>query len=398
MKINLVLPTVVLTLYLLVSLFWYSMETVLTMALAMGRVLVLPPSQKMYLLGKTNFNFADFFPLQELAEEHEGLEIITMKQFLEETMGKVKDSETQQIVYPPSNRRTQWDGDQVAIKHELNPYIQSIAANPDWDPTQCIAAFPKSTDHGDIEALEQAMRDILAEVVDLKNLFNEYINHPTPLDGTTKDRLRELLAGRNKLCIYDESLQNAPILHFHGKDKQEIGGRLLVHFYAFLFFQDWKTDLWMKRFVRDHVRYIDDIQCAAARIVSAIRSTKLQPSDNGQFDSFHIRRGDFQYKATRVSAEEIVAAAKEEIPQGRTVYIGTDERSKEFFTPLKEQGWKILFLDDFQELIGDINPNFYGMIDQLVTSRGHTFFGCWFSTFTGALLLFFVFGLVHLIM
>jgi len=27
--------------------------------------------------------------------------------------------------------------------------------------------------------------------------------------------------------------------------------------------------------------------------------------------------------------------------------------------------------------------NYYGMIDQLVASRGRLFFGCWFSTFTG---------------
>ncbi|KAG7347749.1 GDP-fucose protein O-fucosyltransferase [Nitzschia inconspicua] len=360
-----------------------SMETVLTMALAMGRVLVLPPSQKMYLLGKTNFNFADFFPLQELAEEHEGLEIITMEQFLEETMGKLKDTTTQQIVYPPSNKRTKWDGDSNGIKRELGPFLQSIAANPNWDPRHCIAAFPQSKEHRDVKALEQAMREIMKEGVDFKNLHDEYINHPTPVDASTKHRLREFLAGRDKLCIYDESLQNEYIIHFHGKAKKDVGGRLLVHFYAFLFFQDWKTDLWMKRFVRDHVRYIDEIQCAAARIVSAIRSTKLKTSDNGQFDSFHIRRGDFQYKSTRVSGEEIVAAAKDEIPTGRTVYIGTDERDKKFFKPLQEHGWELLFLDDFMDHVGDINPNYYGMIDQLVASRGHTFFGCWFSTFTG---------------
>ena len=190
----------------------YSMETVLTMALAMGRVLVLPPSQQMYLLGKTDFNFADFFPLQELAEEHEGLEIITTEQFL----GKVKDMKTQQIVYPPSNKRTQWNGDLSGIKKELRPFLRSIAANPDWDPRHCIAAFPKSSDPSDVEALEQAMRDILADGVDLKNLHNEYINKPTPLDGSTKDRLREFLAGRDKLCVYDEALQNTPIVHFHG--------------------------------------------------------------------------------------------------------------------------------------------------------------------------------------
>merc|ERR1711935_1195916 len=71
-----------------------SMETVVTMAVAMGRVLVLPPSQKMYLLGTAKFNFADFFPLQETAQEHAGLEIISMEQYLEETLGKTLDTKT----------------------------------------------------------------------------------------------------------------------------------------------------------------------------------------------------------------------------------------------------------------------------------------------------------------
>ncbi|KAL3924980.1 MAG: hypothetical protein SGARI_005930, partial [Bacillariaceae sp.] len=346
-----------------------SMETVLTMALAMGRVLVLPPSQKMYLLGKTNFNFADFFPLQEISEEHRGLEIITTQQFLEETMGKLIDGKTGRVTFPPHNR-TNWDGDQSGIKHALDPWLEAISENPNWNPTECIAAFPKSSSKEDTQALTKAMAYILGQASGAKELEHialEYVGKPTPVDASTRDRLREFLAGRDRLCIYDQTLQKAPIVHFHGKAKQETGGRLLVHFYAFLFFQDWKTQLWMNRFVRDHVRYIDDIQCAAARIVHAIRTTKLQPSDQGQYDAFHVRRGDFQYKKTRVSAEELVAAAEEEIPKGRTVYIGTDERHKEFFDPLKKHGWNILFLDDFEDLLGDINKNHYGMIDQLIT-------------------------------
>ena len=60
-----------------------------------------------------------------------------------------------------------------------------------------------------------------------------------------------------------------------------------------------------KRFVRDHLRYIDEIVCAAGRVVEAVR---LRSSSNGTttgggggdgvFDSMHIRRGDFQYKKT----------------------------------------------------------------------------------------------------
>jgi len=133
-----------------------SMETVLTMAMAMGRVLVLPPTQRMYLLGQTTFNFADFFPLQELAEEHPGLEIITMEQFLQETMGTTRNYDNPQdgIVYPPDNKKTAWDGDTSGIKNHLGPWLRSIALNPDWNPTNCIAAFPKSTDQQDVDALQ----------------------------------------------------------------------------------------------------------------------------------------------------------------------------------------------------------------------------------------------------
>lgn len=45
--------------------------------------------------------------------------------------------------------------------------------------------------------------------------------------------------------------------------------------------------------------------------------------------------------------------------------------------------YDVVFLDDFHSVLGDVNSNFYGMIDQLVASRSRTFFGCWFSTFTG---------------
>jgi hypothetical protein len=119
-----------------------SMETVLALAFATGRVLVLPPSQKMYLLGKNDFSFADFFPLPAIAKEHAGLEIITMSQFLQETFGTLRDSTTTNgdgvIAYPPLNK-TDWDGDLNGIKGQLNPWLQRTANNPDWNPDKCFA-------------------------------------------------------------------------------------------------------------------------------------------------------------------------------------------------------------------------------------------------------------------
>jgi hypothetical protein len=40
-------------------------------------------------------------------------------------------------------------------------------------------------------------------------------------------------------------------------------------------------------------------------------------------------------------------------------------------------------LDDFPDLLEGVNTNYFGMVDQLIASRGRIFFGCWFSTFTG---------------
>lgn len=228
----------------------------MAMAVATGRVLVLPPSQKMYLLGKGSLSFAGFFPLEEIAREHAGFEMITMKQFLEETQGTMRDQETKEITFPPG-QRTDWEGDTDAVKKSLNPWLQRIALNPDWDPEKCIAAFPKSRNPKDVEELQEVFNDLQLDLPTVE----EFINQPTPVNASVRDRMAEFAAQRTELCVYNTELQNARILHFHGKRK--LGARLLVHFYAFLFFQDYETDLWMKRFIRDHVRYIDEIQCGA---------------------------------------------------------------------------------------------------------------------------------------
>mmetsp|Transcript_22535 Transcript_22535/g.34743 ORF Transcript_22535/g.34743 Transcript_22535/m.34743 type:complete len:124 (-) Transcript_22535:333-704(-) len=53
-----------------------------------------------------------------------------------------------------------------------------------------------------------------------------------------------------------------------------------------------------------------------------------------------------------------------------------------FFKPLSEH-YKLYFLNDFKHLLKDLNTNYYGMLEQLITSRGETFLGTYFSTFTG---------------
>lgn len=378
-----------------------SFETVTALAFAMGRTLVLPPEDKMYLLnhGKSKnhrreFSFAHFYNLEAIHEEHVGVNIITMQEFLERNI--VKDPLSGKTIPPPHNR-TNWNGHPQPIVK----WLRKNARNVIWDTDECIAVFPASTSEKDTEALQLLNQSILSLTSKGRRIrWEDYVGHPVPVDAPPLDRLKELWADRKRLCVYDTELQQAPVLHFPA-DESGQGARLLVHFYAFLFHQNWNHDLWLKRFVRDHLYYRDEIQCAAARVVTALRriakqrgvfpplptlsATALagmnQSSQLVPYDAFHIRRGDFQYSNTRISANEILQRAKRLIPANATVYIATDEKDKEFFKPLT-QYFHVLFLSDFQHLLEDVNVNYFGMIDQLITSRSRIFLGCWFSTFT----------------
>ena len=371
-----------------------AMETVLAMAVAMGRTLVLPPHQEMYLLGKqdkgqrNNFSFDHFFHMESISREHVGLDIISMTEFLELCMaGQVLDDKTGKPLYPPNNR-TNWDGASGRDRKVLDNWMRQKSRLLTWECNECVAAFPASSSEEDLKALEA-----LPEQIQSSGGFppwEEYVGKPNPVDASPFDRLKEMNADRQKVCIYNTELQQSSWVHFPVGTVAQEGGerveesRLLVHFYAFLFFQDWRQDLWMKRFVRDHVRYIDEIQCAAARIVVGLRDrvSKRTGGKANDFDTIHIRRGDFQYKVTRFDAPKIVEMLNRKLSNGTTLYIATDERDKSFFDPIQER-YDAVFLDDFVHELEGVNTNYYGMIDQLVASRGRLFYGCWFSTFTG---------------
>jgi len=120
-------------------------------------------------------------------------------------------------------------------------------------------------------------------------------------------------------------------------------------------------------------------------VVNAVRQ-RAQDRDpignsKGSYDSLHIRRGDFQYKNVRLSAQELYERSRHRLQPNSTIFIATDERKEDFFYPFKEN-YDIVFLKDFEYLIKDVNSNYHGMLDQLIASRGNTFFGTYYSTFT----------------
>ena len=368
-----------------------SMETAVVLALAMGRTLVIPPTQPIYLLwnddkSKNNrFTFKDFFHFDTIMEEHPALQVITMEQFLkrEAMTGRLKDKTTGAVVFPPRNK-TDWDDSGTSFhlwrkQSELFwQWFRNAVETPIWDFSKCMAVF------GDLPGPDEAT-EIIHELQKHKKRnrykLNSYDDNPTPVNAPPGKRMMETLAHRNEFCVYGENLQNSQVVHFMGDNAS--GARLLTHFYTFLFFKNWHQDLWTKRFVRDHLRYIDEIQCAAARVVSAVRQIAKENGDpDGIFDSFHIRRGDFQYKETRIEATDIYNNIKDVLVKNSTVFVATDERNMTFFEPLGKH-YNLYFLHDFQHLIQDVNKNYFGMLDQRVASRGRTFVGAYFSSFTG---------------
>ncbi|KAL7480764.1 hypothetical protein ACHAW6_006426 [Cyclotella cf. meneghiniana] len=368
-----------------------AMETALVMSHAMGRTLVLPPEQGMYLIDKnkqgqkSHFGFNDFFHLDAIAVEHKGFKVITTEEFLLSVgmKGGLRDHSSGQVLFPPDNR-TNWNN----LNHGIDPlhkYLRTIGNTPEWDPWECALAIPSSKGQASIDELNSTLHSIMnGSYGKPKPTLEEFNGNPTPVNATLAERMREMLADRENLCIYDKPLQEEKVIHL----KVEGGVRLLTHFYAFIFFADWRQDVWSKRFVRDHLRYVDEIVCAAARVVEAVReharkNKNYKPSmEEGVYDAMHVRRGDFQYTPTLLPADQLYELSKNELSEGATLYVATDETDKSFFLPFKQK-YDVVFLDDFMHVIPDLNTNYYGMIDQLVSYKSRVFYGTWWSTLSG---------------
>ena len=104
----------------------------------------------------------------------------------------------------------------------------------------------------------------------------------------------------------------------------------------------------------------------------------------GGYSSLHVRRGELQYKSVKIPAQEWYQNTMDIWEQNEILYIATDEKNKTFFNPLA-QHHTLRFLNDYWDVAGleALDPNFMGMIDTIVASRGRAFAGTYFSTFTG---------------
>ena len=349
-------------------------ECVVVLAHATGRTLVAPPGQNLYLLGAPTVDastgkkshkklgFSDFFEFSRLKKQ-EGMHMLTMAEFLAK-----QNTEVDAAKRPPQNATDLWG-------KELWKYLGAVAdAKPAYG--------------GSLVAMARL--------------------NPTAEEKKQDAAALEKYAGARRVATYDAETRAARHVHVPAAGKH----RLLNHFYAFGFFGDPDQRSFYRRFIRDNMRYIDDIQCAGARLVDAVRATSRELGQNGDFYALHIRRGDFQFKEVKISASKIVEnlGGHRVIPAGALVYLATDDpdgvckncmvnrkpcpvgpaaagvagcQVDPSWDAFRRNGWVVTTMKNYTSELSDVNPNYFGMVDSIVCSRAAEFAGTWFSTFTG---------------
>jgi len=353
-----------------------SMEILFVMAAATGRTLVLPPKVPLYLLGHGKEGargFGDFFPLHN-PELLKKIKIISMKEFIEKEAPK-------------------WDG---LSKDELERLIRvsELCLHKEKDDLDCEFLHEQLRNRGfqpDIKPPDNCYifdEDFLKQSKLDKSSLNA--EQPTPqLSDELQLEVDRFCGPHRKPVFYDKNLQAVPFIHWDAgcdsvtlKDTKHCF-RLLQHFYTFMYFSDPKIDNYYKRFVRDFLHYNDDVNCAAWKVIQAVQ--KDADELNVPWSTWHVRRGDLQYKKVKISAEEWYENTKEVWSPGELLYIATDERNKKFFDPVKAKNHPVRFLDDYWEIAGmdKLDKSYIGMVDTIVASHGRAFAGTWFSTFTG---------------
>lgn len=361
-------------------------ETVMVFAHASGRILVLPPKDHMYLLNAdpdTQDNLLTFDDFLNMRGLREVLDVITMEEFLKDAAMKGLLKEPWKKEYGHSGKAF-WD------------YIEKATFTRHWEPGKFHIGFNISgpSDFGTFRSKKE-------------------------------DKRQQLHASHNRQLIhYDEEMHSHRAIFFPGDYR--IKYRILTHFYSYLYFAQSRQERQYKRLVRDRIRYNDGIFCAAGRVVRLLHEeaaklsaragktgrdsvpnerTDSHPVSGGgdvergsTYFAYHIRRGDFQYLATRQSGDTIFNDTKHLLDRGvsRLVFISTDEKKrKQEFAPFKggvdaatqHPRYTVRFLSDYVEKaqLGHehLSPNQWGMVEQLICAQAHTFFGTPLSTFSG---------------
>ena len=228
--------------------------------------------------------------------------------------------------------------------------------------------------------------------------------------------------------LRQEPYASAAVLHFATDHKE--GLRWLTHFYSVLWFEGLEEDRRFKRLARDALRYRDEVHCIAARIVAELDALALQQqlanNENGENgEGMGGSNSDGSTRSSNKNSQEVEggvggqvgaagftggslrstsAAGTSSSRRRRSAWPRSWRRRATSCCPASSctlprmtrtrRSW-IRFARRVtqcarlgtswtkKELQGLANPDWVGMIEQVVASRGRVFVGTYWSTFTG---------------
>lgn len=276
-------------------------EIMLVIAAATKRTLILPPDTPFYLLQRDSKvkhrGFRHFFH-----EFDDVVDVLSTEDFYKQEVLGGKNSYTL-----PS--------DEKARSKLLNSLSKcNFRVNSE---TSCVPVFDHLGEIADFVPDWHGEHHCL--IMDDKNWFKD----------THTEMTEEIqrFCGTREPAFYNTTMHDARLLHFRtGANHKET--RLLAQFYAFIHFTNPRVGNFYKRIVRNRCRYSDEIFCSAGKIIQALSGGNVDANINhtlSSYSSMHIRRGDFQWKKMRITADEWFENTKELFHPGETIYIATGQ-------------------------------------------------------------------------
>eukprot|EP01125_Pyxidicula_operculata_P006381 TRINITY_DN2217_c0_g1_i2.p1 TRINITY_DN2217_c0_g1~~TRINITY_DN2217_c0_g1_i2.p1 ORF type:complete len:1264 (-),score=329.77 TRINITY_DN2217_c0_g1_i2:33-3467(-) len=129
------------------------------------------------------------------------------------------------------------------------------------------------------------------------------------------------------------------------------------------------------RLIRDHTHFRPEIVHFAARILAEMPES---------FSSMHWRRGDLDYKTSKVTPEEMFVNTFSLLKDGEHLYLATDANDEELqkFLPIYKTRYRVHTFSSYKHLTTGMDPKWVSMIEQLICSQGRVFVGTLYSTLT----------------
>jgi hypothetical protein len=203
------------------------------------------------------------------------------------------------------------------------------------------------------------------------NAVDDVLVHP-PNAVTTRLELIHRLCGRHPVGL-SASEEQCEILYFPATREHRMFGA----FETFFLFADPENERRVRALVRDAVRYRPEI------LRLAERALEMPPLAGQRFCAMHVRRGDFQYRNTRIGAGDILRHTESLVPAGQTLYLATDETDPAFLEPFRERFELVRFPDLTAEVIRNTPVHWTGIVETLICAAApDRFIGTRLSTFS----------------